>query len=125
MEGIGFCVANCLEVIKDIAHKRNKRIKTIRIGEGGGSRIKVWRQIISDILETPLEVVGVEEPGCLGAALLAGVGVGEYKDIQSAMIQAVQVKSVVSPDLRNSALYNEKRNVFNKTYRALEPILYK
>jgi xylulokinase len=125
MEGIGFCISNCLELIKDIAHNRNENIKTIRIGEGGGSRLIVWRQILSDILGLPLEVVGVEEPGCLGAALLAGVGVGNYKSFQYAIGQTVRVKSIVSPDLKNTAFYSEKKKLFNKTYGALEPILYK
>jgi xylulokinase len=71
-----------------------------------------------------LEVVSVEEPGCLGAALLAGVGVGEYKDIGSATSRTVHIGSRTSPDSKNSTLYRERRIVFNETYRALEPILY-
>jgi len=69
-------------------------------------------------------VVSVEEPGCWGAALLAGVGVGEYQDIQSAIDQTVQVASRTWPDSENSAVYKERRIVFNETYRALERILY-
>jgi len=124
MEGIAFCIANCFDSIKAIARGRNENIETIRTGESGGSRLQIWRQIITDVLALPLEAVSVEEPGCLGAALLAGVGVGEYKDIQSATSQTVHVGSQTSPNSKNSALYKERRIVFNETYRALEPILY-
>jgi xylulokinase len=124
MEGIAFCIANCFDSIKAIARGRNESIETIRTGESGGSRLQIWRQIITDVLELPLEVVGVEEPGCLGAALLAGVGVGEYQDIGSATSRTANIDSRTSPDSKNSTLYRERRIVFNETYRALEPLLY-
>lgn len=124
MEGIAFCIANCFDSIKAIARGRDESIETIRTGESGGSRLRIWRQIITDVLELPLEVVSVEEPGCLGAALLAGVGVNEYKDIQSAINQTIHIGSQTSPDSKNSALYEERRAVFNETYRVLEPVLY-
>jgi len=124
MEGIAFCIGNCFEAIRSIARDRNASIKVIRTGESGGSRLPLWRQIITDALDFPVEVVSVQEPGCLGAALLAGVGVGEYQDIQSAIDQTVQVASRTWPDPENSAVYKERRSVFNETYRALEPILY-
>jgi xylulokinase len=124
MEGIAFCIANCFDAIKAIAHGRNESIETVRTGESGGSRLPTWRQIITDVLELPLEVVSVEEPGCLGAALLAGVGVGEYQDIGSATSRIVRIGSRTSPDSKNSTVYRERRAVFNETYRVLEPILY-
>ena len=124
MEGIAFSIANCFDSIKAVARDRSENIETIRTGESGGSRLQIWRQIITDVLEAPLEVVSVEEPGCLGAVLLAGVGVGAYKDIQSAISQTVRIGSFTSPDSRNSTLYKERRTVFNETYRVLEPILY-
>jgi xylulokinase len=125
MEGIAFCIGNCFDAIKDIARDRNESIKTIRAGEGGGSRLQIWRQIITDVLGFPLEVISVAEPGCLGAALLAGVGVGQYQDIGSAIKGTTHVGSRTSPNSENSAFYRERRIVFNETYRALEPILYR
>ena len=124
MEGIAFTIGNCFEVIEAIARGRNENIQTIRTGEGGGSRLGVWRQIIADVLNIPLEVVKIEEPGCLGAALLAGVGVGEYEDIQTAVGRTTHIDSLTSPDAKNTALYEERRSMFNETYRVLEPVLY-
>jgi xylulokinase len=124
MEGVAFSITNCFDVLQAIARKRNEEIQTIRIGEGGGSRSKLWRQIISDTLEILIEVMRVEEPGCLGAALLAGVGVGIYRDIQDAVQRTVQLHSQTLPDPTNSVIYKERRAVFNKTFQVLEPILY-
>jgi xylulokinase len=125
MEGVAFCIANCLDTLQAIARDRGERLRTVRTGEGGGSRLRVWRQIISDVLGLSLEVIRVEEPGCLGAALLAGVGVGIYQDVPSAISQTVSVGFETSPDTKNSALYKERRQVFNETYEALAPILYR
>jgi xylulokinase len=124
MEGVAFCIANCFDAIQAIAYGRGEGVRIIRIGESGGTRLSLWRQIIADALEFPLEVAGVVEAGCWGAALLAGVGVGEYRDVPSAVSQTVRVVSRIVPASENSALYRERRALFNATYRALEPILY-
>jgi xylulokinase len=125
LEGVAFCIANCFDVIEAIACDRKESIKTLRTGESGGSRLQIWRQIITDVLGLPLEVMRVEEPGCLGAALLAGVGIGAYQDIGSATDQAVRVGVRTTPDSKNSTFYEERRSVFNETYRVLEPVLYR
>jgi sugar (pentulose or hexulose) kinase len=75
-------------------------------------------------VEHPLEVVGVEEPGCLGSVVLAGVGVGEFRDIQAATVRTLRIALRTSPDPKTAAIYRRRREVFNETYRLLEPILY-
>ena len=124
MEGVAYAIANCFEAIQDIARKRQEAVTSIRIGESGGGRLALWRQIVTDVLGCSLEVVHVEEPGCLGVALLAGVGVGEYEDVQDAIRRTVDVVSRTSPDSGRSGLYQERRSAFNATYRAIETILY-
>lgn len=124
MEGVAFCIGNCFDAIETIARDRNGSITTMRTGKSGGSRLPIWRQIITDALDFPLEIVSVDEPGCLGAALLAGLGVGEYQDIGSAVSRTTRVSSRISPNSENSAFYRDRRAMFNETYRALEPILY-
>ena len=124
MEGVAFSIANCMDAVQAIARTRGDRVNLLRTGKSGGSRLSVWRQIITDALDQALEVAEVEEPGCLGAALLAGVGVGLYDDLGSAIQQTVQIVTRSSPDPARAALYRDQRTVFNQTYQALEPHLY-
>jgi xylulokinase len=124
MEGVAFSIANCYALIQAISRDRHQEPHAVRTGQGGGARLQVWRQIIADALETPLEVMSSAEPGCLGAALLAGVGASEYSDLPSAIRRAVRVESRTLPEAGVSALYRERRAVFDGTYRALEPLLY-
>jgi xylulokinase len=124
MEGVAFAIANCVDAVQAVARGRAERVAVFRTGRSGGSQLPVWRQIITDTLDQALEVVEVDEPGCLGAALLAGVGIGIYQDLPSAIQQAVQVTGRSTPDAANAALYRERRVVFNDTFRTLETRLY-
>ena len=51
---------------------------------GGGAKSALWRGIIADVTGTTLLVPEVLEAGALGAAILAGVGVGVYRDARQA-----------------------------------------
>ena len=125
MEGVAFCIANCLDAINDVAQHTAETVSVIRTGRSGGSRLPVWRQIITGALDHPLQIVDVDEPGCLGAALLAGVGAGLYEDVNMAISAMVRVGSETAPDATSAALYAERREAFNDTYAALEPRLYR
>jgi xylulokinase len=124
MEGVAFCIANCFDVLEDIAQQRDETIQLLRIGASGGGRSTLWKQIISDTLSLPIDVMQVEEPGCLGAAMLAGVGVGIYQDLEEAVQRAVHLHSRTLPDTANADVYKEKRVLFNRAFQALELILY-
>jgi xylulokinase len=125
MEGVAFSIANCLDAIQAIAHNRGEQVSVLRTGKSGGSQLALWRQIIADALDQALEVADVDEPGCLGAALLAGVGVGCHADLESAIQRAVQVTTRSTPDPTRASLYRDLRSTFNETYHALESQLYR
>jgi xylulokinase len=124
MEGVAFSIANCMDAIRAIADKRGEQVTVLRTGRSGGCQLPVWRQIIADALDHAIEVADVDEPGCLGAALLAGVGIGRYADLASAIQGAVKATSLSTPDPTRAALYGELRSTFNETYLALESHLY-
>jgi xylulokinase len=125
MEGVAFAIANCLEAIQAIASELQQRLVVIRTGQSGGSQLSTWRQIVTDALDHPIEVVDIDEPGCLGAALLAGVGVGLYEDLSSAIGRTVRFATESLPDPANAGLYRDRRAEFNETYDALEGRLYR
>jgi xylulokinase len=124
MEGVAFSIANCLDAIQEIAHDRGTSVTALHTGQSGGSQLPTWRQIIVDALDHDLEVMDVDEPGCLGAALLAGVGIGLYADLPQAIQRTVRVTARTVPDPDRAALYRHQRSMFNQTYQALEPLLY-
>jgi xylulokinase len=125
MEGVAFAIANCLDAVRLVARARQETLRVIRTGQSGGSRLPLWRQIITDAVDQVIEVVDVDEPGCLGAALLAGVGTGLYGDLSLAVEWTVQVAARSLPDPATSVLYRDRRAVFNDVYQALESKLYR
>ena len=65
---------------------------------GGGSKSSLWNQIKSDVLGVPLVTLNREEGATLGSAILAGVGVGLYKNITAVTQSWIREKNRFEPD---------------------------
>jgi xylulokinase len=70
-------------------------VKLCRVA-GGGTRSAWWMQLKADLLGSPVEVTDQLEPGTLGAALLAGVGIGTYRSLSDAA-ERVQIAHRYEP----------------------------
>ena len=86
---------------------------------GGGARSPLWLQLKSDICRAPVRVPRVTEAACLGAALLAGVACGAYRDLDAAVSSSVRLDRRITPDPQSSARYDAQFNI----YRRLHPTL--
>ncbi|PPL03974.1 FGGY-family carbohydrate kinase [Parapedobacter indicus] len=75
---------------------------------GGGARSPVFSQLLSSVLQTPLESVQVAETGCLGAAIAAAVGIGRYPDYHVACGQMVIPGKTYVPDEAMASYYQGK-----------------
>ena len=71
---------------------------------GGGSRSAWWMQLKADLLGMPVEVTDQSEPGTLGAALLAGVGIGAYASLSEAA-ERVRIALRFEPNAERAARY--------------------
>ncbi len=71
---------------------------------GGGARSPAWTQLLCDVLDLPLEVTDAHEAGARGAALLAGVGTGEFSDLGDAVSSCVRVVRQQQPRAAEVAL---------------------
>lgn len=114
MEGIAYDIVTTLSFMQE----EGIEIKRIRI-TGGGSRSSWWTQLKSDMTNMPIEVVDHEEPGTLGAALLAGVAIGLYDDMEEVSKRYSGTKKVYTPDPKRAALHQEKL----ERYRLLMKLL--
>ena len=64
-------------------------------------------QLKADLLGAPVEVSDQTEPGTLGAALLAGVGIGAYRSLEEAA-ERVRIAHRFEPDAGRAATYRAK-----------------
>jgi len=115
LEGVTFALKDSLELIKD----KGVKIKEIR-AIGGGAKSRVWQQILADILGEEINLLNVEEGPALGAALIAGVGVGVYSSFAEAVNRIIKVKKNIAPGIQNSEKYNHYYQLYKKLYYSLK-----
>ena len=113
MEGVSYGLRDSLELMRELGLS----IKQVR-ASGGGAKSALWRQMLADVFGAPIATVNVAEGAAYGAALLAGVGAGVYRDVAEACRRAVKVTSTVKPG-QAQKVYAD----FYPRYRALYPAL--
>lgn len=116
MEGVAFGLRDSLEILRSM----DISIGNVR-ASGGGARSEFWRQIQADIFKTPLSIMSVDEGPSQGAALLAGVGTGVYRNIEEACSALVKVAGTTTPDSEESANYDRYYAIYRALYPALQP----
>lgn len=89
------------------------------VAAGGGSKSSEWLQIIADAVELPVEPTNTRYATCIGAALLAGVGVGTFRDHAEAAKHAVRRNRVCEPLTMSRAYHRSRRAEFHALYDAL------
>ena len=118
MEGILFNLKECLYILDEMKVDRSRLIAS-----GGAARGVTWKQIQADVLNMPVYSTNVKEEACQGAAILAAVGVGFFKDIKEGCQAAVTMSpEVVEPILENVKIYNEKQEVFHDLYYSVKKL---
>ena len=83
----------------------------------------VWTQIKSDITGKPIIVPASDTATTLGAALLAGVGVGFYKDYEEAVSLTVKETRRHEPNPKNKAVYDKTFETYIELYKSLAHIM--
>ena len=87
---------------------------------GGGAKSKLWRKIVANVMNIPVDIPQTEQGPGFGAAMLAMVGCGEYASVQDAANAIVRVKETVLPDAKTTADYESRYRHFTKLYPALK-----
>lgn len=115
MEGVAMNLSLILDVYR--AQKANIG-KLILIG--GGARNVVWRQILADVLGTEIETPDtLEEATSMGAAIIAGVGVGIFPDL-GVTDRFLKPENRYLPNGKTKELYARMKKAFDNCYFSLE-----
>lgn len=89
---------------------------------GGGANSPVLRQAMADIYEMDMLIPDkLDEATSMGAAIIAGRGVGLYQDFD-VLDRFLSIKEVVHPVKENTEFFRELRKVFEECYFALEKV---
>ncbi len=87
---------------------------------GGGTRSRLWLEIVASALRLPLESTASEEGSAFGAALLGGVAAGVFPTVGDAVAACVATLDLVEPDPATADAYDELHARFSALYPALE-----
>jgi xylulokinase len=117
LEGPAFAIRHTIEIL---ASEHRIPIKTLCIG-GAAAKSAVWNQIIADVLGKPLMALSDSHIEVLGAAVLAGYGVGLYPSLDDGLARVARVGVRYTPDLDAHAVYNRLFPLFLELYPALKP----
>jgi xylulokinase len=100
LEAIAFGFRHHVEVLKERGIRFDRAMVT-----NGGSKSTLWKQIHADVLGVELHPV-IDHPGAsLGAAVIAGVGVGVVDSLAS-INEYVRLGDAIQPNLNKTAIYN-------------------
>ena len=107
MESIAYDMSYLITALK----QAGARIDTLR-GVGGGTRSEWWTQLKSDLTMTAIDTVDQPELSTLGAALLAGLALGVWKDIEDRAGAFTKSSKRYEPDSQRSNLYRERMGFY-------------
>jgi xylulokinase len=115
LESVSVMIHHNLETMR----KKGITVKSMHV-LGGGSKSELWNQILADVTGLPLVTLLNTDNAATGAALLAGVGTGIFKDIEEACRISVKIKSRYEPRKANRKIYDQVYLKYVHLYESLE-----
>ncbi len=92
------------------------------VAVGGATRNAFWMQNKADVLGRPIEVPEIQEATPLGAAILAGIGLGLYRDEAEACQRVYRPGRTYEPDGKLAGRYADWFAIYRELYPTLAPI---
>jgi len=120
LEGVSFEMKYNLSLLEEMGMFVNE-LRAI----GGGAKSREWLQLKADIYDKKVVSLKVSEAVSLGAAILAGVAIGEYGSIEEAVETTVGIKEVFYPRKEKTRVYEEKFGIYKDIYPTLKNLNYR
>lgn len=115
MENTALVTLGHMKLVEAATGKRPEKI----VFAGGAAKSKLWSQILADVLGIPVTVPVVKEATALGAAIMAGKGIGLYNDIRKAARDLVKTEQTFTPNEANRKVYQQAFENWKSAYPSL------
>jgi xylulokinase len=120
LEGVAFGLRDGLDLMLEAGIPTPTQIRA----SGGGIASALWRQILADVLGAEIATVSTTEGAAYGAAILAAVGAGWFRDVDEATAALVITTPAASPG-PNQPAYAEAHATYRALYPALRPTFHR
>ncbi|MCR5537424.1 MAG: sugar kinase [Succinivibrio sp.] len=121
LESCGYGLRQMCSIAEGLTGQRIEKFSSI----GGGAKSSVWAQIKADITGREITVLDMNDMAPVGAALLAGVGVGVFSSIFEASAKVEKLiyrKFTPKYDAHLNAVYDKNYATYLKLYPALKDL---
>ena len=117
LEGIAFGFRHHLDVFAESG------IPTSRfVASDGGARSATWMQIVADVIQAPVQLLDGHPGPALGAAFVAGMGVGAFRAWDE-IGRFTRPGALVRPNPETAATYDRLYRIYRETYERLRPLM--
>jgi xylulokinase len=103
LESLAFWLRQNLERIEALVEHPIQEVLLL----GGTTRLGLLSQLKADILNRPVVVPQIREPSAMGAAMLAGLGMGCYSNLTEALSSLQYERKVILPDSQRAIWYEK------------------
>lgn len=116
IEGLDYAFLDMLRALEQGSGRKAEKVTAI----GGAVRNEFWMQNKADVSGCVVDAPELDEATALGAAMLAGTGVGVYRDLLEAAERVYRPGKLFEPDSKNARLYSELFEIYRELYPALK-----
>lgn len=116
LEGVAYGLKDSFKLIQNAGLEQIVQVRA----SGGGTKGRLWRQILASVLESELVTVNTAEGAAFGAALLAGVGAGAWPSVPAACRETIQIAGRTMPEDLQSDAYRQGYPIYRELYPLLK-----
>ncbi len=90
---------------------------------GGGAKSEVWMQMKADMLNIPIVALSTVDAGTVGSAMLTGIAIGCYADLEDAAMHMVEIKHTYEPNPLMHEKYVKYYRRYRQLYETVRPLI--
>ncbi|MDQ7030993.1 MAG: FGGY-family carbohydrate kinase [Ardenticatenia bacterium] len=116
LEGIAYGFMHHLEVMAERGHRPGRTMVT-----NGGARSRLWKQVTADVLGLRLHQIAEHPGSSLGAAFIAGMGVGLFDD-WAEIERYITIAEVTEPHMEHHRRYQDLFRIYREIYERVKDL---
>ncbi len=90
---------------------------------GGGAHSAVWMQMKADMLNVPMVALKTVDAGTVGSAMLTGVAIGVFRNLDDATVHMVEKVQTYEPRQKMHEKYMQIFKRYEGIYHAVRPLM--